>query len=340
MQSWTGNDKKSMPDTENTGTTPVLAAGSALDADPLQLNAAREAREARELAYIEPPSPLVKPISSAYVTPSETSPPCSPALSPLEPDTGQSTGSKGGRRVKSRTEITEMGRLHLQSEDRTNQSEADPFMPFFHAVEFCQTCAVPLLTGRSAPLWVGGCPLNTGHQQCEGSLSLSACVCVCVRVCRAPSGMVAALIMANVDPDTYEYYFTGDACPTGYNMTAPAAAGGTHRRLLAGDACQLERWRLLDCPLFGHQVTLHFLANDIIMAFFFGLAMKEVPLERGQHWHGTVTPTPTPGDRGPLARGISQPSLQGSQPDHHHTGGRYWARRGLFPPARGLCQHR
>lgn len=83
------------------------------------------------------------------------------------------------------------------------------------------------------------------------------------------SGLVLALVLANTIEDDYKYYFTSDVCPPNYNATAGS------RRLLAG-SCHLDRWKLFDCPIFGHSITLSFIANDIIMAFFFGLAMKEV----------------------------------------------------------------
>jgi len=117
------------------------------------------------------------------------------------------------------------------------------------------------------------------------------------------------MLLANLAPDFYEYHFTSDRCapaePPGVSDHGPET-GSQHRRrrLFAGDpsggsdstadaynnyddhsddhggghhgACHEERWLLLDCPLFGHPVTLHFVANDLIMAFHFGLAMKEI----------------------------------------------------------------
>lgn len=88
------------------------------------------------------------------------------------------------------------------------------------------------------------------------------------------TGLLLALICANSIGTDYEYYFTSDACPPEHNVTYQA---NTACKDVSGSStCHLPRWLLLDCPLFGHNVTLHFVANDLIMALFFGLAMKEV----------------------------------------------------------------
>jgi len=65
-------------------------------------------------------------------------------------------------------------------------------------------------------------------------------------------GIFIALIWANVDPSTYEYF--------------------------VGSDYHLPHWSPLGDKtyLFGHKVTLHFLVNDIFMVFFFGIAAKEV----------------------------------------------------------------
>mmetsp|Transcript_29327 Transcript_29327/g.94025 ORF Transcript_29327/g.94025 Transcript_29327/m.94025 type:complete len:1386 (-) Transcript_29327:1106-5263(-) len=64
-------------------------------------------------------------------------------------------------------------------------------------------------------------------------------------------GVVAALVFANASPEDYEYF-----------------VGTNHH----GDKLVL----IPDNPVFGHDITIHFLANDIFMVFFFGLAAKEV----------------------------------------------------------------
>jgi len=65
-------------------------------------------------------------------------------------------------------------------------------------------------------------------------------------------GIFIALIWANLDPSTYEYF--------------------------VGSDYHLPHWSPLGDKtyLFGHKVTLHFLVNDIFMVFFFGIAAKEV----------------------------------------------------------------
>jgi len=82
-------------------------------------------------------------------------------------------------------------------------------------------------------------------------------------------GAIVAMAMANFAPDTYEYYFTSVYVPCPANSTS-----GGHRR--GGSGCKADRFLLYDYPIFGHDVTLHFFANDFIMVFHFGLAMKEV----------------------------------------------------------------
>ena len=87
-------------------------------------------------------------------------------------------------------------------------------------------------------------------------------------------GAFVAMLISNIDPDTYEYYFTSTSVPC---ETSNSTTG--NRRLLGGAGCHAERWLLVDSDslkLFGHEITLHFFANDIVMCFHFGLAMKEV----------------------------------------------------------------
>ena len=82
-------------------------------------------------------------------------------------------------------------------------------------------------------------------------------------------GIIVALIMANVWPETYHYYFSG--CSHG------TTDADDHHRELSGSADECEgRFLLFDCAIFDHQWTLHFVANDVVMSFHFALAMKEV----------------------------------------------------------------
>ena len=82
-------------------------------------------------------------------------------------------------------------------------------------------------------------------------------------------GAISAMIIANADWGTYEYYFTSDRCDEAEKAAYAIAHPG-------GGTCHSDRWTVLDAPIFGHSLTLHFLANDIVMCFHFGLAMKEV----------------------------------------------------------------
>jgi len=102
-------------------------------------------------------------------------------------------------------------------------------------------------------------------------------------------GIVIALIFANADPGTYEYFFNGEcyvASDDSYNSSTADGIDDGHRRFLAGssddhaddddDGRYCARWLLRDCPIFGHRWTIHFVTNDILMCFHFALAMKEV----------------------------------------------------------------
>ena len=82
-------------------------------------------------------------------------------------------------------------------------------------------------------------------------------------------GAIVAMLIANIDWDTYEYYFTSDRC----DEAEKVAYAASHPE---GGTCHSDRWVLLNAPIFGHSLTLHFVANDLVMCFHFGLAMKEV----------------------------------------------------------------
>ena len=85
-------------------------------------------------------------------------------------------------------------------------------------------------------------------------------------------GVIIAMVMANVVPKTYEYYFAGCKPPG-------VESDQDHRRRLSGGGeptCAEDRFLLSECGIFGHAWTLHFISNDIVMIFHFALAMKEV----------------------------------------------------------------
>ena len=94
-------------------------------------------------------------------------------------------------------------------------------------------------------------------------------------------GVVLALILENTDSSWYTYYFKGTkGCGSGHDYDDHYnATDYDHHRLLAGgggDDPACARWLLSECSIFGHELNLHFIANDILMVFHFGLAMKEV----------------------------------------------------------------
>jgi NhaA family Na+:H+ antiporter len=70
------------------------------------------------------------------------------------------------------------------------------------------------------------------------------------------AGVFAALVAANFAPDWYHHWF------------GAIHAGGDH-------GSEHAVWQL-GFSIFGHEVGLHFLINDIFMVFFFGIAAKEI----------------------------------------------------------------
>mmetsp|Transcript_3852 Transcript_3852/g.5085 ORF Transcript_3852/g.5085 Transcript_3852/m.5085 type:complete len:586 (+) Transcript_3852:87-1844(+) len=139
--------------------------------------------------------------------------------------------------------IFDHGRHHFPSIRLTPTEEDDPFHFVFTLVKRIQELAIPLFVG-----------------------------------------VLAALILANTVPETYKYYFASDRCENdddddeGDRRYLSSSSSGCKDDDDDDDhgVCHEDRFLLSDLPLFGHQFTLHFLANDIIMALFFGLAIKEV----------------------------------------------------------------
>ncbi|MDA0284272.1 MAG: Na+/H+ antiporter NhaA, partial [Planctomycetota bacterium] len=91
------------------------------------------------------------------------------------------------------------------------------------------------------------------------------------------AGAIAALVWANVAPDSYHHFIHLDLTGSGEHRAAPAQdeAGGHDATAhvatsdtpeLGDDATTSEQ----------HGVTLHFLINDVLMALFFAIAGKEV----------------------------------------------------------------
>jgi Na+/H+ antiporter NhaA len=144
------------------------------------------------------------------------------------------------------------GRVQVDS-SKSKVDKADPFAPVFHYIEVAQEAALPLIFG-----------------------------------------VVLAMILANASPEWYKYNFTSAHHAGAHENTG----NGTHRMLGGGggpavdyshvknpqaeqcfigcEGLKVERMLLVPWPIFGHPVTLHFFANDLIMVFHFGLAVKEV----------------------------------------------------------------
>jgi hypothetical protein len=73
------------------------------------------------------------------------------------------------------------------------------------------------------------------------------------RFCLDELGIMVAMIFANVAPHVYNYYLANDMCHDTDHGTGE------------GKDCVPDRFLLNECPIFGHRVTLHFVANDMIM---------------------------------------------------------------------------
>lgn len=167
------------------------------------------------------------------------------SLPPAHPSPKNAKGSPRAGAVEPKVEGSlhvRHGRVHFTNEGFIANEEGDPFLPVFKVIDFIQEAALPLLFG-----------------------------------------VVLALILENADSSWYTYYFKGtNGCDSGHGSHHDDHYNATdddHRRALAGGASDdpaCQRWLLSDCALFGHSLTLHFVANDILMVFHFGLAMKEV----------------------------------------------------------------
>ena len=75
-----------------------------------------------------------------------------------------------------------------------------------------------------------------------------------------------AILLANTDEDFYNRW-----CGVSHHGN-----DDDHRRLSGSDDDGVNHPTLFGLRLRGHDVTLHFLVNDVLMAFFFGLAVKEI----------------------------------------------------------------
>ena len=78
-------------------------------------------------------------------------------------------------------------------------------------------------------------------------------------------GIFLAILLANTDEDFYQRW-----CGVSHHGN-----DDDHRRL-SGDDDSVNHPTLFGLRLRGHDITLHFLVNDVLMAFFFGLAVKEI----------------------------------------------------------------
>lgn len=91
------------------------------------------------------------------------------------------------------------------------------------------------------------------------------------------TGIVLALVLANTNPSGYTRW-TGVAHDD--DEDDHHEDGGDHRyllsRMLSGSSHDSNIPTIFGLSINDHDFTLHFLVNDILMVFFFGLAVKEI----------------------------------------------------------------
>lgn len=105
-------------------------------------------------------------------------------------------------------------------------------------------------------------------------------------------GIFIALVWSNVDDASYQR-FCGPA-HHGAALANDTNSSAAHRMLLSsssatgsGSSCPAPKPTILGLSFHGHDVTLNFLVNDVLMTLFFGLAVKEITeaFEKGGSLH-------------------------------------------------------
>ena len=167
------------------------------------------------------------------------------------------------------------GRLENAAAKENEIMKADPFQPVFKAIEFMQEAAIPLITGvvlamilaNAAPDWYkyhftsahgahgGGHGNSTAHR-----LLGAAADCPHKHRLLDDGGIPPHIhrILAGgggSDMSTWEN-------PCGYGHLKNSQA---EQCFTDCEALKVDRMLLLPWPIFGHPVTLHFFANDLIM---------------------------------------------------------------------------
>eukprot|EP00946_MAST-07B_sp_MAST-7B-sp1_P002607 g2607.t1 len=101
-------------------------------------------------------------------------------------------------------------------------------------------------------------------------------------------GITIALIWSNIDYTSYDKYcgaaHHGAHVETAQNNQTNSTNTTSHGRMLLaqtssasqGMGSSISKPSLLGLSFSGHEVTLNFLVNDVLMALFFGLAVKEI----------------------------------------------------------------
>jgi Na+:H+ antiporter, NhaA family len=88
-------------------------------------------------------------------------------------------------------------------------------------------------------------------------------------------GIFFALIWANVDFESFDHWLGGHHS-SGGGVTEVGNASSPARRSLLAASGNSHNPTLFGWNAFGHDVTIQFIVNDILMCFFFGLAVKEI----------------------------------------------------------------
>jgi len=177
---------------------------------------------------------------------------------------------------------TVTGRLKFSS---AVVDETDPFEFGFRIIGWMQENCAPLIFGvvcsiilantipnEYSKTFTAGIPIPVhSKEQTASSAELSTPKML---QCVSPSGGRTHSVSFHAYGQEVDHVCTCvlTGCTTG--STANNDGNYGPQRVLASH--QMDVLAIKTCNLFGHPLTIHFIANDIIMVFFFGLAAKEV----------------------------------------------------------------
>jgi Na+/H+ antiporter NhaA len=186
-----------------------------------------------------------------------------------------------GKRIL--TAVSDKGRLNLQSETKM-EDKTDPFQRFFDVLEQVQERALPLIFGVCLAMTLANLPIPFTPPGPNGMETTDRGAWY--RYYFTGGGKAPVGPLAPPSPDDYGSYSGSErhlGASSGKNygggFYSDAAVVPNDNARLCFNLCEtldVDRFVLVPWSIFGHPVTFHFLANDIIMVFHFGLAVKEV----------------------------------------------------------------